>query len=341
MRLLYFYAWIVTLIVCGGSICAMSAQAASCDYDQAIKLMHKKPILASKILLFLPLEEAYNVLKYCLLIEKTELPIMVMHTVRDRLNKQRELTNLQLLTDEQYFQELYEDFFNCLPLPYNVSSGGIKEFKCSWSGLKFSTLDRLRWFKHAAQINVFVLKSSELEILAPPLFDPFLVLGELDLSYNHIRKLEPGTFKNQHRLYRLLLSHNEIQYLQKNIFDGLSSLIVLEIEHNKISRIDDHVFDPIKQLLALFIDHNPLKVLSDSMLNSLERIAVIRFMYCELTEIPESFIDLILRVVSNQALGAESFFGEVADPVIDLSGNKISAQSQALLQQFQEIKFIK
>ena len=65
----------------------------------------------------------------------------------------------------------------------------------------------------------------------------FTMLSSLDLSYNSISELKPGTFNTLVNLKSLDLSYNEFTVLPDGSFNGLSALISLHLAGNPIKQI--------------------------------------------------------------------------------------------------------
>ena len=58
----------------------------------------------------------------------------------------------------------------------------------------------------------------------------------IDISNNHIRKIDSNTFKGLTKLERLWLSDNEIVEMDVKSFESLSKLKGLYLENNKLKR---------------------------------------------------------------------------------------------------------
>lgn len=83
----------------------------------------------------------------------------------------------------------------------------------------------------------------------------------LDLRFNQISGIEPGTFRNLHNLHTLLLNNNNIQKLVANGFEGLNQLKHLYLYKNRIYEIDIEAFAGLKKLEQIYLHYNELAFL--------------------------------------------------------------------------------
>ncbi|CAB1335023.1 unnamed protein product, partial [Coregonus sp. 'balchen'] len=96
-----------------------------------------------------------------------------------------------------------------------------------------------------------LLPSLGLESAGQPLF-----LHVLDLRFNKIKDLQPGSFKRLKNLNTLYLYKNEIQSIDRQAFKGLVSLEQLYLHFNNIESIEPESFSHLPKLERLFLHNN-------------------------------------------------------------------------------------
>ena len=84
---------------------------------------------------------------------------------------------------------------------------------------------------------------------------------ELNLSSNKIKDIPSGAFKNLPNCTELNMGKNRLTHIRTLIFDGLSSLEDLDLCSNQISDIDPGSFYPLQQCTNLWLPNNQLTCL--------------------------------------------------------------------------------
>ena len=81
---------------------------------------------------------------------------------------------------------------------------------------------------------------------------------ELDLSYHHIKKLDPTNFRNCSNLSALFLHHGSLQSIASGTFDNLTSLKHLSMHRNRLHftrpSLPFNLFSPLSNLQSLHMD---------------------------------------------------------------------------------------
>lgn len=91
------------------------------------------------------------------------------------------------------------------------------------------------------------------------LFDRLESLKHLDISLNHIGRLNISTFVKLKNLNKLYLKRTHLQHINYGTFASQKELKVLDISYNELNHIDFDVFFPyLKGLEELYIDGNNL-----------------------------------------------------------------------------------
>ncbi|XP_071837121.1 peroxidasin homolog isoform X3 [Apostichopus japonicus] len=97
----------------------------------------------------------------------------------------------------------------------------------------------------------------------------------LDLRFNQISEIQPGTFRNLPELTTLLLNNNKITRIVNGAFSGLSNLEYLYLFKNEISEIGSEAFEGLESLTQLYLYSNNITTIypnTFSNLPSLDRL---------------------------------------------------------------------
>lgn len=97
----------------------------------------------------------------------------------------------------------------------------------------------------------------------------------LDLRFNNIAEIRPGSFHSLSNLHTLLLNDNRIKHLLPRTFEGASNLRILYLYKNRLERISPGAFSGLPKLEQLYLHFNHLKEIRKGTFNdlpSLERL---------------------------------------------------------------------
>ena len=97
----------------------------------------------------------------------------------------------------------------------------------------------------------------------------------LDLRFNNIAEIRPGSFHGLSDLHTLLLNDNRIKHLLPRTFEGASNLRILYLYKNRLERISPGAFSGLPNLEQLYLHFNHLKEIRKGTFNdlpSLERL---------------------------------------------------------------------
>ncbi|XP_017332074.1 peroxidasin [Ictalurus punctatus] len=83
----------------------------------------------------------------------------------------------------------------------------------------------------------------------------------LDLRFNKIKDLQPGSFRRLRNLNTLLLNNNHIRRIPKGTFEDLENLKYLYLYKNEIQSIDQHAFKGLVSLEQLYLHFNNIEAL--------------------------------------------------------------------------------
>lgn len=118
-------------------------------------------------------------------------------------------------------------------------------------------------------------------------------LNYVDLSHNHLVRIQPGSFGSQAKLVQLHLNSNKISQLSNSTFGGLhgpmNALAVLNLQNNLIDTIDPGVFSYARNLNELDLSQNSIKSINISAFLGLDNLRILKLDNNELTQVPDAF----------------------------------------------------
>ena len=177
------------------------------------------------------------------------------------------------------FSELRSTSFESLALPRNRIKTVHRD---AFDGLIFSRM---------GQIN---LDFNDIEILEPGTFDGVTGLEVLILDGNHIKAFEDGFFKDLTDLKVLAISSNRIREIDGDMLRGLSSLQVLRIAGNGLSTLHPDAFDHLSALERLdLLDNDITELPADIFADVPDSLWEIRLSSNKISSLdPATFADL-------------------------------------------------
>ncbi|XP_059055424.1 peroxidasin [Achroia grisella] len=94
----------------------------------------------------------------------------------------------------------------------------------------------------------------------------------LDVRFNDIVEIAPGTLNHLHRLRSLLLNDNKLRVLRSGVFHGLRRIKYLYLYRNRIQHIDPDVFQGLMHLEQLYLHVNEIHQIEPDMFYNLPRL---------------------------------------------------------------------
>ncbi|XP_076677332.1 peroxidasin [Andrena cerasifolii] len=91
----------------------------------------------------------------------------------------------------------------------------------------------------------------------------------LDLRFNNIVELHPGSFHGLHELHTLLLNDNRVEHLLPRTFEGAPNLRILYLYKNRIKHISPEAFAGLPKLEQLYLHYNHLREIKKGTFNDL------------------------------------------------------------------------
>lgn len=110
-------------------------------------------------------------------------------------------------------------------------------------------------------IEVLIIKNSELKYLKRSYFKGLEGLMEIDFSNNLINKLSEDTFDDLVQLQVLTLLNNLLIYIPQGIFKNLVSLVYLEFDENQLEIIPEGLFKNNLELDTIKLSGNQLIII--------------------------------------------------------------------------------
>jgi Leucine rich repeat/BspA type Leucine rich repeat region (6 copies) len=178
-----------------------------------------------------------------------------------------------------------------------------------------------RVFKNMSKLFMLNLDFNQIELIKPGSFDGLRRLEFLSLSFNRIEQLDANLFSSLSNLKNLWLNDNRLQKLDENLFQPLRSLQLLHLSRNQIETVGSKLFDPLKSLEVLFLDGNQIETLKQNLLENLFNLQKVSFNSNQLETLHENFL------TKNQNLR-----------YIKLSYNRIEALSTKLFEDKKNLK---
>lgn len=129
-------------------------------------------------------------------------------------------------------------------------------------------------FKRSGLLNLqrVFLRNAGIHQIHADSFRDMRGLVEIDMSDNHVKSLEPGTFLGNERLRILILSGNPLGTLRSHQFPVLQHLRNLELQRCSLTEIHGEALVHLAGLESLRLDQNELQYLEVSVISNLPRL---------------------------------------------------------------------
>ena len=164
------------------------------------------------------------------------------------------------------------------------------------------------------RLVVLDLSSNHISRLDEGLLDDFTALQVLHLGNNQIHTIATQSFINLANLHSLYLMHNRLETLQRQTLTGLSLLSILNLDNNRYEMLIHQHLKPSTWLLILFffVSSFRLHTLHRSSLKNCTNLEFLGLSQNFLTQVPEAimksnleFLDLssnLLGVLKRESL---------------------------------------
>lgn len=132
-------------------------------------------------------------------------------------------------------------------------------------------------------------------------FTGLSILIELDLSFNQIKVIHPGTFHPLIKIRKILLQDNELTVIGDRTFENLQHLSHVELMNNKIHQVGEQAFLNVP-LKIIYLANNRLQKLEKTTFMSLTHLSALTLggnmwnCSCELKDFRNFVIDKKLTI---------------------------------------------
>ena len=160
-------------------------------------------------------------------------------------------------------------------LPLNTTDLVVKDYHLGTVGL--NSFDN-NLFPLNPRLLTLVLSSCDIDILSRETFraNSLLYLEILDLSYNHARLIQEGTFSHLSSLEVISLSNNFLEEVEQGAFRDLPKARMINLSHNALCEIYPGTFDRVSGLKILDLSANLLRNLPWKYISQLTSLQVLR-----------------------------------------------------------------
>lgn len=142
--------------------------------------------------------------------------------------------------------------------------------------LNNNQLDRVNpyLFKNLNKLKKLLLNDNKLHYLDGDKFQGLVELEELNITFNNLNNILPGTFNSDLRNLKLLnLSHNKLCFNKGlEYFSNLVNLEQLCLNNNVIDQIEKHTFNGLINLKLLNLSFNNIKIINKDTFQHLENL---------------------------------------------------------------------
>uniref|UniRef100_A0A674AMD3 Ig-like domain-containing protein n=1 Tax=Salmo trutta TaxID=8032 RepID=A0A674AMD3_SALTR len=108
----------------------------------------------------------------------------------------------------------------------------------------------------------------------------------LDLSYNRLGWIGPGSFSSLPRLDTLRLANNQLSTIGHGVFHNASSLRHLDLSSNRLQVMEQHCLQGLWRLEELLLYNNRITHVEGGMLSGLSSLRKVYFSLNQITEFP-------------------------------------------------------
>ncbi|CAH0547883.1 unnamed protein product [Brassicogethes aeneus] len=118
----------------------------------------------------------------------------------------------------------------------------------------------------------------------------------LDLRFNKIKEVTPGTFKGHRDLKSILLNNNLLTGIKNGTFEGLHNLQYLYLYKNRIKHVEPGAFHGLLKLERLYLQNNDLQVLQPGIFSNLPSLDRLNLYNNHISHIPPKTFDNLPRL---------------------------------------------
>ncbi|XP_061720790.1 protein artichoke-like [Cydia pomonella] len=138
-------------------------------------------------------------------------------------------------------------------LEFNVFNGtGAIEFL----DLSFNQIESFSINSTNLKLQQILITSNVIASISNIYFQKQRSVTLIDISYNKISYIQPGSFIDCEFLYSLNLNNNYLSFLQFGVFEGMERLRIINLSNNRFHRFDGKIFYELQNVQAVYLDNN-------------------------------------------------------------------------------------
>ncbi|CAK9294986.1 unnamed protein product [Gordionus sp. m RMFG-2023] len=182
-------------------------------------------------------------------------------------------------------------------------------------------------------LNLLYIQHNKISQLVPVFVNQLSHLIALDVSFNNLTQLVPGTFnRNNSQLRQLFLNNNHITHLHESYFDELVSLEWLKLSKNRLYHLPDSIFSKLSQLKYLELNRNKLSEIKSLTFKGLSSLEVLKMRRNDIKILKDGAFWGLTRIQNLQLdfneienVGREWLYGLAHLEKLSLANNRISS----------------
>lgn len=152
----------------------------------------------------------------------------------------------------------------------------------------------------------------------------------VNISFNNIAIIEPGSFKHLNDCTQLHLMRNKISILKPKSFQGMENLQILQLSQNDLEQLNAYTFEGLVSLKTLYISSSKLKNINSNAFFSLNRLLRLQLNQNHLSTVNKNMFPELTRLgelwLKNNEISHIDKFAFMANTYlrkIFLGGNKL------------------
>lgn len=193
------------------------------------------------------------------------------------------------------------------------------------SGNKISLIAK-RAFSTNTRLRAIELSRNSLTSVPADTFSGLQYLEWLDLSFNSIQTLDPGSFQSISRI-GINLSHNKLNFIPRSAFVDVANIYFLDLSYNNLTRIHDEAFLD-SDVTHLMLEHNKFSNLSFVPIGNFSSISFLNLSHNEIERVDRKSFGLKPNTKLYEAA------------VIDLSFNRLKDMSGSMFERFWALRHL-
>lgn len=134
------------------------------------------------------------------------------------------------------------------------------------------------------QLKYFYLNNNVIKDVDQSVFSKLPSLMHINLGYNLITRVDPNTFEDNNRLWKVILNGNALTLPEDSEILNLPSLGWIELENCNISHLPANVFQNVTKIVFIRLSNNRIEYLNLTLFSGLKQL---RYLHLEGNQIKE------------------------------------------------------